>query len=842
MTRETLPIDAIEEDIVRALAQCPRLIVEAPTGAGKSTHVPQMLLDRGLARTGRVLVLQPRRLPARMLARRIAELRGGEVGKEVGYQMRFESAVCPASRIVFVTEGVLLRRMLADPTLADVACIVFDEFHERHLAGDVSLARALQLQRSGRPDLMLLVMSATLATDLVRAYLTPAPVVHSEHRTHPVTVEYLPRTPDPDERIWDAAAEAFERCVRTGLPGDALIFMPGVFEIRRTIAALEASRAAKGCTLLPLHGELPPQEQDAALAPCAQRKIVVATNVAETSLTIPGIRIVIDSGLVRMPRFDPHRGIDTLWIERTSRASADQRAGRAGRTAPGRCVRLWTEREHALKPPFDLPEVRRIDLSEVILTLKAMGVTNPASFPWIEPPDEKALAHAERLLGDLGAIAEKDGTITPLGKRMLAFPIHPRYARMLLEADRRACVPAVARIAALTQEPQLLARTGSSPAAKLAAEKGDRSDFTPLVRAWEYARDRDFDPGACRSVGLAPGAARRVGMLTDHFLRTARAEGLRTDQRADEDAVRRCVLAGFVDRLARKKSPGALGCNVVHGRGGALARESCARNEELFVAAEIHEIEGARGAGSVRLAMATAVEEPWLAELFPEACTSSLDVAYDPAQKRVMAFARRYFHDLEIGSTSSPDVPKDQAARIMAEAIVRGEIALEHWDSAVEQWIARVNCLARWRPDCAIAPFGEDDRRAVLEQLCWGAVSAKEVAGKPVLPLLKAWYNPGQVACIERFAPEDVRLASGRRARITYDVAAVPYIAARIQDLYDTDEPLTVAGGAVRLVVHILAPNMRPVQITDDLAGFWRNHYPKLKQELKRRYWKHEWR
>ena len=842
MAREILPIHAVEENIVRALERGPRLIVQAPAGAGKSTHVPQMLLDRGLAGDGRVLVLQPRRLAARMLARRVAWLRGTELGAEVGCQMRFENILSDRSRIVFVTEGVLLRRMLAEPALAGTACIVFDEFHERHLAGDVTLARALQLQRSTRPDLRLVVMSATLATELVEAYLAPVPAVRTDMRPFPVAIEYLERTPDPEERIWDAAVEAFERCARAGAPGDVLIFMPGAYEIRRTLAALQASRAASECVLLPLYGDLPPREQDAALAEHDRRKIIVATNVAETSLTIPGVRIVIDSGLARMPRFDPRRGIDTLWIARVSRASTDQRAGRAGRTAPGRCVRLWTEREQALRPAFELPEIKRIDLSEAFLALKGMGIADTAAFPWLEAPEPNARAHAERLLADLGATGGPDGAITALGRRMLAFPVHPRCARMLIEAGTRACVPSVALIAALAQEPQLLPRArGASPPA-IRAEPGDRSDFTPLMRAWHYCAGRDFDAGACRSMGLNPAAARRVGLLAEHFLAIARGEGLRLAEGGDDDAVCRCVLAGFADRLARKKSAAALGCNLVDGRTGALARESCARAHELFVAAEVNEIEGARGSGSVRLSMATAVREEWLAELLPDACSVREEVSYDAAQQFVAASRRRFFLDLEIGCTRSPDVPREEAARLLAGAIARGEIALPRWDQAAEQWIARVNCLAAWCPEHGIAPFGEEDKRAVLEQLCWGATAAKEVADRPVLPLLKAWHNPGQVARIERLAPEDIRLPRGRRAKITYAPGAAPFFAARIQDLYDAREPLAVAGGKVRLVIHVLAPSNRPVQITDDLAGFWRNHYPKLKQELKRRYWKHEWR
>ena len=340
-----------------------RIILTAPTGSGKSTQVPQMLLDLGALGTGKAVVLQPRRLATRLLAKRVAEERGVTLGDEVGYQIRFESVCGPKTRIHFETEGILLRQMLSDPTLADVSAIIFDEFHERHVYGDVTLARAVQLQQTARPDLLLVVMSATLDARLLQPYLEPCVHLHSEGRTHPVTIEHLARPLHPDrDTPWDAAAEAYERAARNGhTSGDTLIFMPGAYEIQRTLEALRHTPAAKGALLLPLHGELPPTEQDAAVARYAQKKIVVATNVAETSLTIDGIRLVIDAGLARVARFDPWRGINTLHIEHISRASADQRAGRAGRTAPGPAIRLWTENEHAGRAAHVLPEIKRVD-------------------------------------------------------------------------------------------------------------------------------------------------------------------------------------------------------------------------------------------------------------------------------------------------------------------------------------------------------------------------------------------------------------------------------------------------------------------------------------------------
>src|SRR5436190_6817352 len=462
MSRD-LPIYELEQRIIAELKAHSRLIIQAPTGSGKSTQVPQILLDHGLLGDGQVVILQPRRLAARLLAARVATERKCRLGDEVGYQIRFENVTSSRTRIRFVTEGILLRQLIQDPDLRGISAILFDEFHERHLYGDITLARTLSLQAGSRPDLKLAVMSATLDAGQLEKYLAPCSLLTSAGRAFPVDIEYLPKPCGGDDYpIWDLAADELER-LAPNTDGDALIFMPGKYEIGRTISAVRASRVSDRFVVLPLHGELPPAEQDAALAHYEKRRAIVATNVAETSLTIDGVHVVIDSGLARIARFDPRRGINTLLVEKISRASADQRAGRAGRTAPGRCLRLWTEREHLDRAPQELPEVKRLDLAEVVLTLKASGVDDIGAFRWLESPDAKALARAEELLTDLGAISSP-GRITPLGRRMLAFPVHPRYARMLLAAHEYRCVPAIALIAALTQGRNLLRRLEGKPA------------------------------------------------------------------------------------------------------------------------------------------------------------------------------------------------------------------------------------------------------------------------------------------------------------------------------------------------------------------------------------------
>jgi len=844
MTPHDLPIYELESEIVASLAGQPRLILQAPTGSGKSTQVPQILLDRGLLGTGEVVILQPRRLATRLLARRVAFERSGRLGDEVGYQIRFEKVVSEKTRIRFVTEGILLRQLLQDPELAGVAAILFDEFHERHLYGDITLARTLQLQESGRPDLKLVVMSATLESDRLAKYLAPCPVFTSSGRAHPVRTKYLTKPVRAENYpIWDLAADEFAR-IAAQTQGDVLIFMPGKYEIMRTISAIRASRVSDRFVALPLFGELPPAEQDAALDNYEKRKVIVATNVAETSLTIDGVRVVIDSGLARIARFDPRRGINTLFIEKVSRASADQRAGRAGRTAPGHCLRLWTESENLERAAQELPEVKRLDLAEVVLTLKASGIEDVAAFRWLEPPDPKALQNAEQLLGDLGAI--EAGRLSSLGQRMLVFPVHPRYARMLLAAQEQRCVRGIALVAALTQGRNLLRRAESR---EMRDEREDflgdedESDLFILLRAFRFAEKNHFDPRRCSRLGVNAGAAREAGQLWEQFLSIARTEGLDIAEReAEPGAIARCVLAGFPDQVAARLDEGTLRCALVHNRRGVLARESVVHRARLLTASEIREVESSDGDRQVLLTLATAIKEEWLREFFPEAIEEKTEVAYDSSIRRVVGRTVTLFHDLVLAEKKSEQVPAAESAALLAREVIAGNCPLKQWDHAIEQWIARLNFAVAAFPEVGLSPIGEEERILLVEQICQGATSYKEIKERPIAPVLKSWLSAGQQRTLDQLVPERIKLPNDRNARITYGTTHGPTIAARIQDLYGVENGLTIGQGRIALRIEVLAPNHRPIQITDDLATFWRENYPKIKQELQRKYPKHRWR
>jgi ATP-dependent helicase HrpB len=842
--KQPLPIDALQADLVAACGRVRRLVLRAPTGSGKSTRIPQMLLDLNLVQ-GQIVVLQPRRIAARLLAARIAQERGVRLGGEVGYQIRFERVESAQTRIKFVTEALLLRQMASDPELKGVGAVVFDEFHERNLHSDVAIALARRLQETHRPDLLIMAMSATLDTEGVAKWLGSAETLAADGRAYPVQVEYTHLPRNSTRPIWDAAAEQVRRVLSDEAEGDILVFMPGSYEIMRTIGAVRNLPESGGVDILPLYGELPPEEQDRAVKPSPGRKVIVATNVAETSLTIPGVRAVVDAGLARIARFDPHRGIDTLLVEPVSQASAEQRAGRAGRTGPGRCIRLWSQTDHEARPLREVPEIKRVDLSETILLLLSSGWGEAATFPWYEKPDDKALQRALTVLADLGAV-DAQGKLTNLGRRMSVFPAHPRYARMLLAAGDLDCVYEVCRIAGLAQGRDILFRKvdDRTENARDSVEQEDGSDFFPRLALLQRAVEMKFDADACDRFGVHGQAARQADQAARQFLRLAEGQGLPVSDRiADPAAVRRCLLLGFSDRLAVRLDAGTLRCALVHGRTGELRRESSIRNAKLLVAAEVDEIQ-ARGGVTTYLSLATAIEEAWLQELFPAEFSTVNQVRYDGSQRRVVTRVERRFRDLVLEAKERDDAPSDAASRLLAEEVAAGRLELEKWDAPVDAWIRRVNFLSKHCPELGIPPFDEAARRMVIEEVCAGAVAYRDIRDRPVFGVVRGWLTHEQAMALESYCPEKIILPRKKHpARIEYTEDGQAEVEATVQELYDfPGSKLRVCLGKVPMVVCIQSPARRTQQRTTDLDAFWKGSYEGVKKELRGRYPKHEWR
>ncbi|WP_269526480.1 ATP-dependent helicase HrpB [Coraliomargarita parva] len=845
-----LPIHECADQLVAGLHAHGRVVLSAPTGSGKSTQVPQILLDR-CNLPGEIVILQPRRLAARLLAKRVAAERSVSLGEEVGYQIRFENRVGPKTRIRFVTEAILLRQILQDPTLSGISAVIFDEFHERHLTSDLSLACALQSIQTVRPDLKMVVMSATLDIDTLESFLAPVARIEAQGRMYPVEVSYAGSALNRDAApVWDRAASAFRSAARQGIDGDVLVFMPGAYEIRKTIDALQGLPEARGYEVLPLHGELAPDAQDRAVASGNRPKVIVSTNVAETSITIEGVRLVIDGGLARMARYDPRRGINTLLVEGISRASAEQRTGRAGRSGPGFCLRLWSEAEHVARPERDLPEVKRVDLSETLLLLAASGIRHFAGFPWFEAPPVAAMRRAELLLEDLGAFSEATG-LTETGRRMAGFPLHPRMARMLIEGANRGVLDAICGIAALSQGRALYrpAREDRIRAAQLREIEdhvGALSDYFVHLRAWDYARSCQFALEHCIALGIHAGAARQAAEVARQLMSLAQREGLSLDTIAvahdPETEIAKCLLSAFSDHLCKRNDRGTRRCRMVHQRSGELRRESVVESE-LFVATEIEERE-VRGEVTVLLGMATEVREDWLEEVFPGDFKVSLATTYDEGTRRVVARSERRFRDLvlEFKEQGEPDAAR--AASLLAERVANGDLVLKNWNSAVDTWIQRVNFVAHHCPETEIDPIDTDARQLLIEQICEGAVSYKEIKDRPVLPSVQSWVSPEQLYYLDTYAPAEMELPRRKRpVRIRYESDGRAFISSKLQDFYDVPgSSLRIANGRVPLLVELLAPNGRPAHLTDDLDGFWGGAYQHVRKDLAGRYPKHEWR
>lgn len=823
-----LPIDPVLPAIVAALRERPTLVLEAPPGAGKTTRVPRAMLDAGLA-TGEIVVLEPRRLAARLAARRVADELGEKVGETVGYTVRFEDVSSPKTRVRFVTEGVLTRRLLVDPELRNVSAVLLDEFHERHLQGDVALALLRRMTERARPDLRLVAMSATLDAGPVAEFLG-ARTIRSEGKRFDVAIEHLPAA--DDRKLELQVASAIRALCTQGLEGHVLVFLPGASEIRRAMEACEKLASENDLALVALHGDLTPADQDRAVGPSSKRKIILSTNVAESSVTIDGVVAVVDSGLVRVARHAPWSGLPALGVERTSRASATQRAGRAGRTRPGRALRLYTKADLDTRPEHDTPEILRVDLSQTWLELAEGGATDVA---WLDAPKTEALAAAKELLARLGAVDAK-GSVTTIGKRMLAFPLHPRQARLVVEAERRGVGEEGCVLAALVGERDLRVATkarfgpggGGGRGLDVATET---SDLLGLLDLFHEAEGSNFAAHALRSIGLDAGAVHAAARAKKQLVRIVRRDAKAPDTpTAVDEALLVSVLAGFPDRVARRRRPGTRDLALAQGGTAELSETSAVRDAPWMVAVDA---EQQRGRTVVRVA--SGIEPEWLIDLFEDRIKETADLRFDDAKGAVVGGSKMMYDALAIAE--SPGLPANDPAvtdLLFEKAQARGARALGGGE-AFDRWLARARFAAS--QDASLrAPTDEDVARA-LRALCEGKTKLSEVEEGDLLGGLRA--EIGHWGRIDELAPERVQLASGRSAIVQYEEGKPPYVESYLQDFFGTKT--NPHAGRVPIVLHLLAPNKRAVQVTTDLAGFWERHYPSIRKELMRKYPRHAW-
>jgi ATP-dependent helicase HrpB len=851
----SLPIWQIHSDIVGLLRSGNRLVLVAPTGSGKTTQVPQMLLDAGLAGEKKIIVLQPRRVAARTVAARVAWERQGKLGAEVGYQIRFDDQTSLGTRICFVTEGILLRWLQDDRTLADVGVVLFDEFHERNLLSDVALALVKQLQQSQRPDLKMVVMSATLDAEPVADYLQgekACPILISEGQSFPVEVRYLD---GHDERpIADQAADAVERIVNANDPGDILVFMPGMGEINATINACRATGACDQLAFIPLHGELQPEEQDLAFAPNPLRKLVVATNVAETSVTIDGIRHVVDSGQARIARYDAERGIGTLFVEEISRASADQRKGRAGRTAPGTCHRLWTESGHLNRPERNTPEIQRSDLAEVVLLLHSLHIRKAAQFDWLDKPDPAAVERAEDLLRILGALDPDTDELTPVGRQMQRLPMHPRYSRMLIEAARFGSVRAAALCAALVSGRDLLQRLRREDKhiaeARELFEASQDSDFFTLMRAYQFARKNNFNTESCRRYGIHAQSARQVEQTHQQIVQIAEQQKLlKPDEKPDDSALLRCIMAGFIDQLCLRRDLGTLECDLAEGRTGTLIRESVVQNSPLFVAGSIREVPSRGSQNLTLLGLASAVKREWIEQTFPQHIHAQVEHLFDRTHKRVAAVKLTRFRDLVIHHEHQRDVDPAAAGRCLAEAYRKGMFELPLFNHELKQFIGRVDLVCAVMPELDFPEFSERAITDCLARAFAGMTLVKEAQAAHLRDEFAKHLAREQLGWLDELVPVSVAWPDGRKLKLLYAEQVLgaggrpnpPELQVKLHECFQLKEHPRVCEGKLPVKLWLCGPEGKRLESTVDWPAFRANIYPKLKTGLMTKYPRVNW-
>ena len=807
----TLPIDSLLPAIRTTLAEHVSLVIEAPPGAGKTTRVPPALLDTAWLQGRKLVMLEPRRLAARAAAHFMAVKLGEHIGETVGYRVRMDTRVGPRTRIEVVTEGVLTRLLQSDPALGDYGLVIFDEFHERSLHTDLALALILEARHALRPDLRIVAMSATLDSAPVAELLGGAPRLVSEGRSFPVDTRYQPLVPRAP--VEAQVANAVRR-VLAEESGSLLVFLPGGGEIRRVVKMLDENLPS-GTDVVPLHGDLPQEQQDAAILPAAsgRRKIVLATSIAETSLTIEGVRVVVDAGYARVPRFEPVSGLTRLATVRVSRASADQRRGRAGRLEPGVCYRLWSEGERL--EAQTAPEILQADLAPLALELAQWGVTDAARLTWLDPPPSAALAQARELLQELEAL-DADGRITAHGRSLVELPLHPRLAHMVAGGERRGSGWLACLLAAVLSERDIVAggikHAGVVERVRLlsaqpAADAG--VDRRNLKRVQAVARD------IARQAGIAPQA----------------------DVAADQAGP--LLALAYPDRIARRRAGSQPRYLLANGRGAYLSDDDPLRSAEWLAVAALD-----GNPRAARIFLAARTDEREMRELFAAQIVARDRIDWDEDQGAVRAARELCLGAiiLEQRPLAEPDAQK--VAALMLAAIRRRGLDCLPWSAELRNWQARVLLLRRvqgdsW-PDVSDAALLRSLEQWLVPYLA-GSTRLMQLAGVPLKQALEALLDFHQRRALNELAPTQVTVPTGRRVPLDYTLGDTPVLAVRVQEMFGLAQTPAIAAGRMPLVLHLLSPAGRPLQVTRDLAGFWKSSYRDVKKDMQGRYPKHPW-
>lgn len=803
--KPVLPIDAFLPHFAQTLMAHPSVVLSAAPGAGKTTRIPPEILK---LTDKEVWVLEPRRIAAIAAAQRIAEENNFSLGGEVGYQVRFENKFSRDTRLLFLTEALLLRKLLQDPELARAGCIVLDEFHERSLHLDLALGALRELQQLSRPDLKLVVMSATLDAQPLAKYLGNAPVIEVPGKIYPLTIRHEEKSQllQTNHDFIEQLRRLCGRALSENLNGDLLCFLPGRGEIERLRTALVENLPEARFAVFALHGQLSLQEQKQALAPLVgRRKIILATNVAESSLTVEGVRIVVDSGLARLQQQHPRTGYESLDLVRISKASAIQRAGRAARQGPGTVYRAWSLHDEKSMNAFEVPEIQRLDLSEALLLLAALGVTKPESFSWFELPPSRALLQAQKFLQALGAISPQ-GLLTPLGQKLRAFPLHPRLAKLLLLGKEKNIPGFAADLAALLSEGK---GHKNNPNAD-----GREND---LLARWE---DWKRDGHRHRNLNRAAEQLRQLVGASD------------CEEQVSERVLDELLLEIYPDRLCRRRRAGSEDAKLVGGRGVRLHSSSSVKQSEYFLALELAE---GRDAAHAQVFQAVGIAAELVREKIEPFAVPSLRIEWD--QEKFWAFESREWNGLPIGSEhrrpAGPDEVKDNLVSIAIQRLPQ----ISERNEALANWLARLEFLHERQSKWPL--LTEEQIREALAMACFGENSLAPLETKDLVPYFESLLEEEHLSALQRECPASWLVPSGNRFRIQYSKEQGPMVEVRLQELFGLRKPPMIAEQALTLV--LLAPNYRPVQVTRDLESFWNNAYSEVRKELRMRYPKHSW-
>jgi ATP-dependent helicase HrpB len=839
-----LPIDELLQPILTALETHPALVIEAPPGAGKTTRIPRALLEAGHAERGEIWVAEPRRVAARLAASFVASELGEAVGDRVGYSVRFDEAGGPRTRVRYVTEGVLQKR-LTDPQAPPLAVVVLDEFHERHLATDLNLVLCKQ-RLANDPRFRLIVMSATLDGASVARYLGDCPRLTSEGRAFPVTIAHESA---PDDRPVDKRALSALKTILREPGGDVLVFLPGTAEIRALHAALEPSAAPLGVDVLPLYGEMPLAEQARAVQKGPRRKVVLATNVAESSITVQGVTTVVDTGLARVAEHSPWTGRQGLVVREVSQASAAQRAGRAGRTAPGTVVRLYSEQNFKARPKQDVPEAQRLDLSETLLALAGAGVA-PDAIDWLDAPPAALVSGALGLLERLGFIDEQR-KITSLGREALRLPLPPRLARVLLEGERLGIADDALLAAALLGERDMRSRASIDQGGMLGVD----CDVSQLCEYYRQAEEQRFSGGSLRELGLERERAQAVKNAHRQLraelgqIRRARGRAAQSDVNPPEGALSLALLAGFPDRVARRRRAGGQELILATGHTALLARESVVQSPPLLLAVDAEERSAAPAAAraggapprGVFVRRAAPLQAEWLFDHHMERIESRDELEWNSEREAAEVVSQLCWGAVVLEESRRKATPGDATAALVERAARAQQANLYGKNDVLDALFARTALLAEHLPELGFGALLEGGPEALLSFACKDVVSLAELRALDWTALFQSRFDAAQLAALARETPEQTTLMRGRKVRIHYERGQAPWIESRLQDFFGMQAAPRIIAGRLPLTLHLLAPNQRAVQVTTDLAGFWERHYPAIRKELHRKYPRHAW-